>query len=304
MAMLTENMRGALLMMGSMSAFTINDAFMKAAMVDLPLMQSIFLRSLIVLPLLVVLCRAMGQLRFDISARDWRLIVIRTGAEMVGAYLFISALFHMPLANVSAILQALPLTVTLAAALFFREPLGWRRITAILVGFAGVLLIVRPGGADFNVYSLYAVAAVLIVTVRDLAARRMSRDVPSTLVALVAAFGVMLMAAIGLLFETWTPVGAGNLGLLAGAAFFIIGGYVFSVSAMRVGEIGFVAPFRYTSLLVALILGFVVFGEVPAGLTLLGAAIVVAMGLFTLYREQRLKARAAATPGPRNAPGV
>ena len=287
MAMLTDNMRGALFMMGSMSAFTVNDAFMKAVSVDLPLFQSIFLRGVIVVPLLVILCKAMGQLRFDLSRRDWTLILIRTGAEMIGAILFITALFNMPLANVSAILQALPLTVSLAAAVFFSEPLGWRRTTAILIGFAGVMLIVRPGGADFSVYSLYAVGAVLVVTVRDLAARRMSRDVPSTLAAVIAAVGVMLMAMLGLPFEIWVPVDVGQVGLLTGAGVFIIGGYVFSVAAMRVGEIGFVAPFRYTSLVVALFLGFIVFGEVPKVLTLIGAVIVVAMGLFTLYREQR-----------------
>ncbi|MEO9863715.1 MAG: DMT family transporter [Yoonia sp.] len=293
MAFLTDNMRGALFMMGSMTAFTVNDAFMKSVSTDLPLMQSIFLRGVIVLPLLILLCKSMGQLRFDLSRRDWTLVLIRTVAEMGGAFLFIKALFNMPLANVSAILQALPLTVSLAAALFFQEPLGWRRITAIIVGFAGVLLIVRPGGADFNVYSIYAIAAVLVVTVRDLAARRMSRDVPSTLAAVVAAIGVTVMAAIGLLTETWVPVTVPHVGFLTGAAVFIIGGYVFSVAAMRVGEIGFVAPFRYTSLLVALILGFLVFGEIPKALTFLGAGIVVAMGLFTLYREQRVKSRLA-----------
>ncbi|MDE0849948.1 DMT family transporter [Yoonia sp.] len=297
MAVISDNMRGAFFMMGSMSAFTINDAFMKAVSTDLPLMQSIFLRGLIVLPLLMLLCRALGQLRFDLSRQDWTLILIRTVAEMFGALLFINALFNMPLANVSAILQALPLTVSLAAAVFFKEPLGWRRITAIVVGFAGVLLIVRPGGSDFNVYSLYAVGAVVVVTVRDLAARRISRDVPSTLVAVVAAGGVTLMAACGLPFETWVPIAAPQFGLLAGAAVFVIGGYIFSVAAMRVGEIGFVAPFRYTSLLVALILGFLVFGEVPRTLTFIGAGIVVSMGLFTLYREQRVKRRLARQTG-------
>lgn len=293
MIVLTDNMRGALLMAGAMTAFTVNDAFMKSVSADLPLMQAIFLRGLIVVPLLVLLCKSMGQLRFDFSKRDRRLIIIRTCAEMIAAFLFIKALFNMPLANVSAILQALPLTVSLAAALVFQEPLGWRRLTAIAVGFVGVLLIVRPGGADFNVFSLYAIGTVLVVTVRDLSARRMSRDVPSTLVAVIAAIGVTLMAAAGLPFETWAPVGAPQVGLLLGAAVFVIGGYVFSVAAMRVGEIGFVAPFRYTSLLVALVLGYLVFGDIPKALTLLGAGIVVAMGLFTLYREQRVKKRLA-----------
>lgn len=293
MAILTDNMRGALFMMGAMTAFTVNDAFMKALSVDLPLFQAIFLRSAIVLPLLILLCKAMGQLRFDLNRRDWTLLLIRAFGEMVSAFLFFKALFHMPLANVSAILQALPLTVSLGAAVVFREPLGWRRITSILIGFAGVLLIVRPGGADFNVYSLYALGTVVAATIRDLAARRMSSAVPSTMAAVVAAVGVTIMAGFGLATETWVPVTASQFGLLTSAAVFIVGAYIFSVAAMRVGEIGFVAQFRYTSLLVALILGLVVFGEIPKALTLIGAGIVVATGLFTLYREQRVKKRLA-----------
>ena len=304
MITLTENTRGALLMTAAMAFFTVNDAFMKAAMAEASLMQAIFLRSIVVVPLMVVLCRVLGQLRFSLPRRDWMLIVIRTLAEMLGALFFISALRHLPLANVSAILQSLPLTVSLAAALVFREPLGWRRMTAIAVGFIGVMLIVRPGGADFNVYSLLAVATVLVVTVRDLAARRMSPAVPSTFVGLASGVGVLGMSAIGLLFDSWEPLDAPTLLKLVGAAVFVIGGYVFSVAAMRVGEISAVAPFRYTSLLVALILGFVMFGEVPQLLTWIGAGIVVAMGLFTLYRERVLRLRQRAVPGARNAPGV
>ncbi len=298
MAVLTDNMRGALLMTVAMAAFTMNDAFMKGLSDELPLFQSIFLRGLIVVPLMVVLCLLMGQFRFSFSRRDWRLMLIRTGAEMGGAYLFITALFNMPIANVSAILQSLPLTVSLVAALVFREPLGWRRFTAILVGFAGVMLIVRPGGSDFNVYSLYALAAVAMVTVRDLAARRMSAEVPSTIVALVAAVGVMLMAGVGLAIEEWQPVTGQAWIQLTGAGVLIIGGYIFSVSSMRVGELGFVAPFRYTGLLVAIILGMVVFGEFPKPLTILGAAIVVMTGLFTLYRERILRIRRAKLSRP------
>jgi S-adenosylmethionine uptake transporter len=295
MAILTDNMRGALFMMGAMTAFTVNDAFMKTLSVDLPLFQSIFLRSVIVLPLLILLCKAMGQLRFDLNRRDWTLLSIRAVGEMVSAFLFFKALFHMPWANVSAILQALPLTVSLGAAVFFGETLGWRRMTSILIGFAGVLLIIRPGGADFNVYSLYALGTVVAATIRDLAARQMSPDVPSTMAAVVAAVGVTVMASFGLLAETWVPVTTLQLGLLTSAAVFIVGAYIFSVAAMRVGEIGFVAPFRYTSLLVALTLGYVVFAEIPKALTLIGAGIVVAMGLFTLYREQRLRRQLART---------
>ena len=283
---LSDNMRGALFMVGAMTAYTVNDAFIKAAGADLPVMQATFWRSMIVLPLMIVLCLSLRQLRFDFSNRDWGLLLTRAVGEMLGAILFLTALFNMPFANVSAILQALPLTVSLGAAVFFSEPLGWRRLTAILIGFAGVLLIVQPGGADFSLYSLFAVGCVFAATMRDLAARRMSAQVPSTFAGLIAAFGVLLMSGIGTLFEDSVPMTAGPFIYLVFSALFIVAAYVFSVSAMRVGEIGFVAPFRYTSLLVAMLLGALVFDEIPSGMTLLGACVVVTMGLFTLYREQ------------------
>ncbi len=291
---LSDNMRGALLMMGAMTAYTINDAFMKAVAAELQPMQAIFWRSVIVLPMMLVLCRALGHLRLRYSRRDWRLMTFRAVGEVFGAIFFINALFNMPFANVSAILQALPLTVSLGAAVFFSEPLGWRRVTAIMVGFAGVLLIVQPGGADFSVYSLYAVGCVLAATTRDLAARRMSAEVPSSFAGLVAAVGVLVMSGVGVLFAESAPMTPLMTGYLAGAAAFIVAAYVFSAAAMRVGEIGFVAPFRYTSLLVAMFLGAVIFHEIPSRVTLLGAAIVVAMGLFTLYRERQARRRGLA----------
>ena len=111
-------------------------------------------------------------------------------------------------------------------------------------------------------------------------------QVPSLLVAVVAALGVTLFAGVGALFVEWKPLTAGAGWSVLGSAVFVIGGYILSVQSMRIGEISFVAPFRYTSLLVALILGVVVFKTFPDGWTLAGAAIVVVTGLFTLYRAR------------------
>ncbi|WP_445327160.1 DMT family transporter [Yoonia sp. GPGPB17] len=202
----------------------------------------------------------------------------------------------MPIANVSAILQVLPLSVSLVAALFLGEALGWRRLTAIFVGFIGVMLIIQPGGADFSIYSIYALGAVACVTLRDIAVRRMSRDVPSVFVALIAAVGVTGLGGVGSLFVAWQPFSMTSGLQLAGAMSFLIFGYIASVSAMRFGEIGFVAPFRYTSLLVALVLGVLVFDEWPNTLALIGGAVVVATGLFTLYRETKLQIRHRVVP--------
>ncbi len=289
MAGTSPNTRSALLMMGSMAAFTFNDACMKALSDEIPLAQAVFMRGIATGLLLAVLAWRMGGLRFSLSRRDRALIALRTVAEAAAAWFFITALFNMPIANATAILQALPLTVTLAGALFLREPIGWRRLLAILIGLVGVLLIVQPGAEGFTVYSVYAVLAVLTVTVRDLAARRLSAEVPSMLVALVASLGVTVSFGAVSVLDSWVAPSPLAWAQLGGAAVFVIGGYVFSVMTMRLGDIAAVTPFRYTSLLWALLLGLVVFGEWPDRLTLTGAAIVVATGVFTLMREARVR---------------
>ncbi|APX12531.1 DMT family transporter [Tateyamaria omphalii] len=285
---MSPNTVGALLMMASMASFTLNDTLIKLTGGAVPLMQLLVLRGVVSSVLIVVLARWLGSIHFRIARRDWGLIAVRSGAEVGAAYFFITALLNMPLANVTAILQVLPLTVAVGAALFFREPLGWRRMSAILIGFMGMLLIVRPGGDGFSIWSLYALIAVACVTVRDLATRRLSAGVPSMTVTLVAAVTVMAFAGVSSTTTEWVPIDRRLALLIGGASVFIIGGYFFSVQVMRVGEISFIAPFRYTGLIWALVLGWIVFGDWPSSLTLLGAAIVVATGLFTLYRERRV----------------
>ena len=291
----SDNLKGALFMTAAMLTFLVNDSLMKASSDEVPLMQAIAVRGVGTTLLLAVVCLALGGVRLRMPRRDAWKVAARTVAEAASAGLYIAALFHLPLANATAILQALPLTVTLAGALFLREPVGWRRLSAILLGFVGVLLIVRPGPDGFNHYALLAILSVGAVTVRDVVTRSLGPAVPSLTVALAAAVGVMLFGFAGTAGTPWVPLGL-KAGLqLSGAAGAIILGYLFSIRAMRVGEIGAVTPFRYTSLLFALVSGLVVFGDWPDPLTLLGAGIVVATGLFTLYRERR---RGRADPVP------
>ncbi|SFK97686.1 S-adenosylmethionine uptake transporter [Shimia haliotis] len=288
MAVLTDNTKGALLMMCSMAAFTFNDTCVKLLGPEVPLFQMLFLRGLASSLMIWGLARTLGALRWRMPRRDWGLVALRTTSEIGAAYFFITALYHMPIANVTAVLQVLPLTVTLGGAMFFGEAVGWRRMSAILAGFIGMLLIVRPGPEGFDLYAGYALAAVVFVTVRDLSTRRMSAEVPSMTVTLVASLGVMGFAGVASLGVEWVALDARQIGLIGGASVFILGGYLFSVMVMRVGEISFIAPFRYTSLLWALLLGFVVFGNWPDPITLAGCVIVVGAGVFTLLRGRRL----------------
>ena len=130
MPQLSDNTRGALLMMASMACFTFGDACMKLASADLPLSQLLVLRGLFASLIIYLVARRMNALTLDLAARDWNLIALRAVAEVAAAWFFLTALFNMPIANVTALLQMLPLTVTLASAVFFGEPVGWRRWTA------------------------------------------------------------------------------------------------------------------------------------------------------------------------------
>lgn len=289
---MTANTKAALFMMASMAAFTLNDACVKLAGGDLPLFQLITLRGILASLLIYLLARYMNALRFRMNRADAMLVATRAAMEAAATYFFLTALMNMPLANVTAVLQVLPLTVTLGAALVFGEQVGWRRMLAIAMGFCGMLLIVRPGPDGFNLFAAYALAAVLCVTIRDLVTRRISNAVPSLTVTLISSLAVLSFGAIAATGDTWVALDVPVALLLVAAAVFIIGGYVFSILVMRAGEVSFSAPFRYTGLVWALVLGWLVFGDWPDQITLLGAAIVVASGLFALYRE-RVKGQGA-----------
>ncbi|WP_292294385.1 DMT family transporter [Marivita sp.] len=292
MNQLSDNMRGALLMCLAMALFTFGDAAIKATGGALPLSQLLVIRGVLASSALLGMAWYFKGLQFRLPVQDWALVLARGLAEALAAFLFLTALLAMPLANVTALLQMLPLTVTLGGALFFREPVGWRRWSAIAIGFCGMLLIVRPGTEGFTSASVYALCAVGAVTVRDLVTRRVSRAVPSLTVTLISSITVTLFAGIWSLGQDWVALTPDLAALVLMATTFIIGAYLCSVMVMRVGEVSFVAPFRYTGLVWALILGFLIFGEWPESLTLIGAAIIVATGVFSLLREARLKRRA------------
>ena len=303
---ISDNLRGVAYMCLSMLAFTVNDTFMKSVTAEVPLFQVIFLRGLVAISGLAVMAVVTGAFRQKLAGGDWRLIALRSVAEIFATLTFLTALLHMELANLSAIMQALPLAVTLAAAVVFKDRIGWRRMLAILAGFAGVLVIIRPGTAAFDIWSLMGVASVLSVVVRDLSVRRLGPHVPSIVVALGAAVVVALMGlSFSMLQEValfdgmtgWQTLTIGQLAKVAGAGSFLIVGYLCAVTAMRAGYIGVVAPFRYTSLLWAIGLGFVAFGDLPDGWTLIGAATVVASGIYTLLRERALRRTALAAKG-------
>ncbi|WP_425403812.1 DMT family transporter [Hwanghaeella sp.] len=287
-----DNFRGAAFMALSMAGFVCNDAAIKWISGDLTIFQILFLRGLFTILLVGALAYFRNELFFRPTRREAGLILLRVIGEVAGAFCFLTALFNMPLANAWAIMQAMPLTVTFGAALFLGEKVGWRRYTAVFIGFLGVMVIVRPGMEGFNSYALWAVVAVGLISIRDLATRGLPRTVPSLYITLTTGIGVTLAAGLCLPFTEWHPVEIGHLGYLALATCLLTIGYLFGVMAMRQGEIGFVQPFRYTIVIWSTIVGFLVFGDLPDFWTLVGTAIVVGMGFYTFHRERLLAKRA------------
>lgn len=299
---LPDNTRGAVIMSLSMAAFTTNDSFMKGALVEVPLFQALFLRATLnFVMLFAVLAPIIGPVRFDLSRRDWVLVVIRSMAEVGAAMCFLTAVSHMPLANATAIMQTMPLSITIAGWMLFRDPLGWRRMVAIVVGFAGVLLIVQPGTDGFSGYALFAVLAMLCVTLRDIIVRKMHHSVPNSTVTFGAITAVWICTGIASIGQGWAPVEIKAGVQILGSAACLIVGYVSSVAVMRVGEMSFVSPFRYTALVWALLIGLFAFGEWPNGLAFTGAAIIAGTGIYTVLREARLRRQMAQTTASQRA---
>jgi drug/metabolite transporter (DMT)-like permease len=292
----SDNIRGALLMSACMAGFVLNDATVKQTADSLSLFQVMLLRGMFATLFIGLLAWHQKVLFVRLSATDWKYLLLRTAGEVGGTLCFLTALFNMPIANATAILQALPLVITLGAAIFLKQAVGWRRYAAVLTGFVGVLIIVRPGAEGFTVYAYWAIAAVLFVTLRDLVTVRLSTHAPSLFIAFVAAISITLVGAILSPTVAWRPVHSADLMLLAAAAAFLMFGYLFAIMAMRVGEIAFVSPFRYTILLWAIVLGIVIYDEIPDVWTIFGSSIVIVMGIYTFHRERISRRKAAGKP--------
>ena len=288
-----DNLRGALIMVLSMLGFAIEDMFIKLIGTDIPIGQIIFMLGTggaLCYGAMVVM---KGEPLMD-RAMLTRPILLRALGEIVGTLGFVSAIVLTPISSASAILQATPLVVTLGAALFLGDPVGWRRWSAILVGMLGVLLVIRPGMDSFQALSLLAVLGVLGLSLRDLATRRGPKST-STFQLSFLAFLALVPASLLFMLGTGTAFApmSGVQWLFMGAALTTgMVAYYGIVAAMRIGEISFVTPFRYARLLFAMVVGITIFGERPDLLTYVGATIIVASGIYTVWRERKVKEQA------------
>jgi drug/metabolite transporter (DMT)-like permease len=281
----SPNSRAILAMMAAMACFTFSDVMIKLTAPNLPLGEMIVIRNAIATIGVLVYGLAFGGLSLPnqppTALLTWRMI-----GEMGSTLAFLGALVSMAIADVTAIMQFTPLAVTAAGAVFLKEQVGWRRWLATLVGLVGVLIIVRPGSGAFSPAALLALAAIGCVVLRDITTRRITGTVSTVMLTFMSAASTGVAGLFLLPFETWTIPGNREVVQLTAGALGLTGAYVFMTITMRTGEIATATPFRYTNMMCALLAGYFVWGEFPDQTSLIGIAIVVAAGLYTLHRER------------------
>lgn len=285
-----DNLRGAALLTFSMLCFALEDMFVKLAAQTLPRGQILILFGIGATLVFAPAARALGQSPFPRALLRGP-VALRSLCDGIASVGFVMALAMIPLSLMTTIVQANPLLVTLGAALIFAEPVGWRRWAAILAGLGGVLIVLRPFDAGFEAAALFAVMGVLFQSARDLITRRVEVGITSIQIS-IAGFLAQIAAGAALMLITserlvwpdareWLYL-AGMLGIGLPAFYSII-------AAMRIGDISFVAPFRYSRIVFGLLVGLIVFDETLDRWMLIGAAVIVASGLYTLWREARLR---------------
>jgi len=270
-------------MTAGMFGYVVNDAFIKRAAEDLPLFQAIFFRGVVITALLIVIVRVRKSTA-PLRSYFGRPIMLRMLMEALGTVAYLVTLTKVPLAGLSAVMQLVPLAVTFAAARLLREQVNIHRIVSLMIGFAGVLFVIRPGGDDFSPWFLGGIAAVALVVARELATRKVPAEIAGTAIALGTAVVITTMGGVISVFQGWKVPSLLVLALLSCGACFLCLGYIASVNSIRLGDISFSAPFRYTVLVFAIVLQIVVFNEVPDAMTFIGSGLVAIAGFYALAR--------------------
>ncbi|MEM8971383.1 MAG: DMT family transporter [Pseudomonadota bacterium] len=274
-------------MVGAVAFLTASDALIKSLSSFYPVGQLLFIRSVFVWPWILLVAFHKGGFR-ALRINSAKGHGLRGLLVIASTFLFVTGLQYLPLATaISAIFMG-PLFITAMAPLILSERVGWRRWLAVLVGFAGVLVMVRPGTDAFQWAILFPVAGAMCGGLRDLITRRMSQN-ESTLAMLGITTLVIMLAGIGSIPFGWSEIRMQDLLVFAVSGTLVCCGHYLMIDAFRRGEAGLVAPFKYTSLLWALLIGYFAFGELPDLWTVAGAGIIVLAGLYVLYREAQLR---------------
>jgi drug/metabolite transporter (DMT)-like permease len=281
-----DNTRGILAMSAAVFVFIFNDALIKVAAETVPSVQAIGVRGVFA-TLWVVLALAVTGAWRQIGSVVHPHVLLRGALEAASSIIYLVALFHIQFAIATAINLSTPLVFTALAVLLLKETVRWRRWSAVIVGFLGVLLVIQPRPGEIDVWAWVVLLATVLGAFRDVLGRYLPASVPTLVVSFASAAAVALVGCAWTFVEGWQPMTMREIGLLLASSLLLAAGYQFLVIALRSGaEFSVIGSFRYASILWALAIGYVVWGDVPNALALLGIAVIVGSGLYILHRER------------------
>jgi len=281
-----DNSRGILAMSGAVVAFVFNDALVKLAAETMPAVQAIGLRGVFATLWCGLALLLTGSWR-RLSGAVHPQVLLRGLLEAASSFLFFIALFHIPFAIATAVNLSTPLILTVLAVLVLKEEVRWRRWSAVAVGFVGVLLVIQPRPGDINAWTWMVLLASVVGAVRDVVSRFLPVSLPTLVVSFTTAIVVAMGGCAWALIEGWQPMTERAVGLLLASSLLIALAYQLVILALRSrAEFSVMGSFRYASILWALGIGYVVWGDVPNALALSGIAVIVGAGLYILQRER------------------
>ncbi|WP_420565483.1 DMT family transporter [Thalassobaculum sp.] len=272
------------MMVAAAGILTVNDAIAKWLTERYPVGQVLAMRGILVVAMVYAWAVLSGR-GSALRVKNWSLHLTRGGLMAVSTFLFVTSLWLLPIADAIAISFAGPIFATALAALILGEPVGWRRWSAVAIGFVGVVVMVRPTPEMFRIVALIPIVAAFVGALRDIVTRKLGTGGESTLMVLIVSTSIVAFAGLLTLPFGWVMPTAAEMGLFLVTSILVAVAQGLMIESLRLGEVGLVGPFKYTSLLWALVLGLLVWGDVPGVWTLAGAALVVASGLYIWHRE-------------------
>ena len=279
----SANVAGIALMVLGVFLFCCNDALGKWLLATYSVWQMLMIRSAAAILVLSPMLLRIGPTPFTGAPRK-RLQLLRVSMSVTEAIMFFLAVTYLPLADTITFYLAAPIYVTALSAIFLKEPVGWRRWSAVTVGFIGVLIALRPSAATLTWPALIAIAGSLFYAIFLITTRMLRGTHDAVLVT--GTFGTMLIVAGTVAPFTWAAPSLRDFALMAGLGVVAMIGAACINRSLRLAPASVGVPFQYTMIVWAIILGYLVFGDVPDAFTLVGAAIIVAAGLYILWREQ------------------
>ena len=287
---LHHNRRGVIAMSAGMVSFVLNDSLVKFVSHTLPAAQLIFLRGLLSVGVLLLLARLTDP---QALSREWRMhmtqrwVLARSLLDGAASLVYLSALFHMPVGNATAINMSTPLLIAMLSGLLLGVHISLRNWLIIGLGFAGVLLVVQPQAEGFNAWAWVALAGTCLHALRDLCVRFIPAHVPSNVIALGTALAATVMAGLWSVSIDWVAVSPTHWLMLGAASLFLSSGYFFLIQATRLADMSVIAPLSYMGLLTAVLSGFVIWGDLPNTMAWCGMLLLVSAGMLMLYLNRQ-----------------